>query len=150
MRIIQRGGKERLGDEPVNAGGTRLFLNGAPVIGADNDDQHIITHHAADVPGGFRPVHAGHLPVDKADFIAAAGFMRRFRDIDRFPPAERPAGVQPHSLQQKGGMLAGSVIIIHNQHPERRQTVMFFRCALAQAEGQFHGKCCPFALPASD
>ena len=71
--------------------------------------------------------------------------MRRFRDIDRFPPAERPAGVQPHSLQQKGGMLAGSVIIIHNQHPERRQTVMFFRCALAQAEGQFHSKCCPFA-----
>ena len=50
----------------------------------------------------------------------------------------------------RGKYMAGSVIIIHNQHPERRQTVMFFRCALAQAEGQFHSKCCPFALPASD
>lgn len=98
-----------------------LWINGAPVIGSDNDDQRIRSYQVTYTAGRLYAVHIRHFPVNNADIVVFPNLMRFPYLLNTLPSRHHPVSPDTHFFKKKGRVDTAVTVVIGNKHLQRFQ-----------------------------
>ena len=114
--LNDRVGKQRLGNEAVNACLDCFLQNIIPAVRRDDDDSRFVSDDLPDLPCRFDAVHVWHFQIDQDQIVRIRPRMTELDHLDRLFSGIRDLAGDADLFQNESGMFAGDRIIVDHKH----------------------------------